>query len=91
MGLRILVVMKLRYDPAADAIYIYLSKKRRVSPTREMHSEHSMRLVDYDKEGNVIGIEILGTKQGIDVEGLPQEEDVAALLQAHGFQVLTHQ
>ncbi len=81
--------MKLRYDPAADAIYIYLGKKRRISYTKEMHKAHSMRLIDYDKENSPIGIEVLGTKQGIDVDGLPKQEEVAALLHAHGFKVLT--
>ncbi len=80
--------MKLRYDPAADAIYIYLGKKGRISYTREMHKAYSMRLVDYNKENSPIGIEILGTKQGIDVGELPKQEEVAALLQEHGFKVL---
>ena len=82
------IVIKLRYDPAADAIYIYLGKKRRLTCTKGMHNAHSMRMLDYDTENSPIGIEVLGTTRGIDVEGLPKQAELAALLQAYGFKVL---
>ena len=81
--------MKLRYDPTADGLYIYFGRKRRASQTKEVHRADSLCLIDYDKDGNPIGVEILGTRRGIDVTGLPREAEVAALLEAHGFEVLT--
>ena len=80
--------MKIRYDPIADGICIYFGGKRKASRTQEVPRQDSLCLVDYDKEGNPIGIEVLGTKTGIDVTGLPREEEVAELLRAHGFQAL---
>ena len=81
--------MKLRYSEDVDAIYVYLdSKRRRIEGTESIPSAKSERLVDYTKDGTPVGIEILGTKNGIDVSGLPRAEEVAELLRAHGFTVL---
>ncbi len=83
--------MKLEYSPDSDAIYIYLSRKRRSYRTQEIAWEPSFRLVDYGADGAPIGIEILGTKDGIDISGLPRAAEVSALLEAHGFRVLAPQ
>ncbi len=80
--------MRLEYDPTADGIYIYFNRKRRSFRTKKFPCKHSVILVDYDKEDNPIGVEILGTRAGIDLAGLPREEEIVALLQAHGFKVL---
>ena len=80
--------MKLRYSPTADALYIYFGRKRRSYGTKEMSTGYSMRLVDFGKDGEPLGVEILGTKAGIDVSGLPREHEVAGLLQEHGFRIV---
>ncbi len=80
--------MKLEYDPTADGIYIYFNRKRRSFRTKEVPCKHHVVLVDYDKEDNPIGVEILGTREAIDLAGLPRAEEIAALLQGHGFKVL---
>lgn len=79
--------MKFRYDQEADAIYIKFDSRRRIDGTERMPGAW-LRLVDYTKDGTPVGIEILGTKNGIDVFGLPRAEEVAELLRAHGFTVL---
>ncbi len=47
--------MKIQYDNVADAMYIYL-KKGKVAKTAKMAGR---LLVDLDRSGKVIGIEIL--------------------------------
>jgi len=47
--------MKIEYDKIADAMYIYL-KKAKVFKTIKMQDR---LIVDLDKKGNVIGIEVL--------------------------------
>jgi len=51
--------MKIRYDPEADALYIRF-RDTKVDHTTEL-DENTM--VDYDKDNQVIGIEILFVKE----------------------------
>ena len=51
--------MKIKYDPEADAMYITL-KEAEVETTKEIEQN---LILDYDKDGNVIGIEILFVKE----------------------------
>ena len=55
--------MNIKYDPKADAAYIYLvDKKTKVAETKELTDEI---FVDYDKEGKPLGIEIIGVKDRV--------------------------
>lgn len=81
--------MRLKYSPTADALYISFGRRWRSHRTQEVSKGYSMRLVDFGKDGEPIGVEILGTRYGIDVRGLPREEEVAAVLRDHGFQLLS--
>lgn len=51
--------MKIRYDPDADAMYIRLDDGK-VETTREIDDN---TILDYDKSGNLVGIEILFVKE----------------------------
>ena len=51
--------MKIRYDPEADALYIKF-REAKVDHTKELDGS---TIVDYDKSGQVIGIEILFVKE----------------------------
>ncbi|MGB8816055.1 MAG: DUF2283 domain-containing protein [Minisyncoccia bacterium] len=48
--------MKIQYDKIADAMYVYLGFKKKIAKTIEINDR---LLVDVDKKGNVIGIEML--------------------------------
>ncbi len=62
--------MNVRYDPKADAAYIYLTEnkgsssnsKTKVAETKELSDEI---FVDYDSEGRPLGIEIIGVKDRV--------------------------
>ena len=55
--------MNIKYDPKADAAYIYLvDKKSSVAETKELSDEI---FVDYDKDGRPLGIEIIGVKDRV--------------------------
>jgi uncharacterized protein YuzE len=58
--------MEITFDKKADAVYIYL-KKKKVFETKEITDD---TIVDLDKDGNVIGIEILSASKRISVEEL---------------------
>jgi uncharacterized protein YuzE len=47
--------MKVRYDPEADVLSILLSE----APVEESDEDKPGVILDYDKSGNVVGLEIL--------------------------------
>lgn len=51
--------MKIRYDPDADAMYIKL-RKDKVDHTKEIDQN---TIIDFNKAGQVIGVEILFVKE----------------------------
>ena len=51
--------MKIKYDPDADAMYLTL-RKDKVASTKEIDEN---TIIDFDKNGQVIGIEILFVKE----------------------------
>jgi uncharacterized protein YuzE len=53
------------YDPEADAAYIYLDGTIRAggaTKTREVKGDRDVYL-DFDKDGRLIGVEVLGLKR----------------------------
>ncbi|HLD06222.1 MAG TPA: DUF2283 domain-containing protein [Candidatus Nanoarchaeia archaeon] len=68
--------MKIRYDPDADAMYITL-RDAEVASTKKMDKT---TIVDYDKEGQLIGVEILFVKETN--PGLLREIQVENLISA---------
>lgn len=51
--------MKIKYDKEADAVYIEL-KESKFSHNKKLDKN---TIMDYDKENNIIGIEILFVKE----------------------------
>lgn len=71
--------MHVEYDSESDAIYVTL---RQPDGSVETEFIDDARYVDYDAAGNVVGVELLGVSQGIDLEGLPEAEKIAEALNA---------
>ena len=56
-------MMKIEYDKDVDAAYIYIEhpiRKGQVKNTIEINEDIS---VDFDKEGNLLGVEILDASE----------------------------
>jgi len=51
--------MKLEYDPAADALYVYLNDQ----PIIKSEQIKPGIILDYDEAGNVVGIEVLSASK----------------------------
>ena len=51
--------MKIKYDSDADAMYISM-RKDRIAKTREIDEN---TVIDFNKKGQVIGVEILFVKE----------------------------
>ena len=58
--------MRVRYDEQVDALYIRLKE----APYHESDEIKEGFILDYDKDGNVIGIEILDASEYLSVDEL---------------------
>lgn len=73
--------MELKYDSAADAVYINLSSK----PYAYGIDLDNERRVDYSEDGTPTGIELLCVSNGVNLIDLPHSEEMAESLQSEGF------
>lgn len=75
--------MKSKYDPQADAVYIYLSDNP-YAYGRDLDDE---RRIDYAADDSPIGVELLCVSEGVNLGGLPQIDEIAGALEAEGIKV----
>lgn len=75
--------MELKYDEQADAAYIYLSSKP-YAYGRDLDDE---RRIDYASDNTQIGVELLYISKGVNVDGLPQPDEIANLLETKGIRI----
>lgn len=61
--------MKVLYDEKSDAVFIRLDDKKKIV---ESHEVETGVILDYDENGQVIGIEILKVGERIDPEQLKE-------------------
>ena len=54
--------MKVTYDPEVDVLRIILSKR----PVEESDEDKPGIILDYDKQGNIVGLEILDASKRIE-------------------------
>ncbi len=54
--------MKITYDPEVDVIRIILSD----TPIEESDEEKPGVIIDYDKDGNLVGLEILDASKRVE-------------------------
>jgi len=53
--------VKVTYDPEVDVLRILLSN----APTEESNEEKLGVILDYDKDGNIVGLEILDASKRV--------------------------
>lgn len=67
--------MTLKIDRTVDAAYVTIS---------ELPVDHTVRLdahrlVDYAEDGSIVGIEFLSVSRGVNLQGLPEQTELARL------------
>ena len=72
----------ITYDPEVDVLYVQLADGK-VSRTVSLDD---FRLIDYSKDGRVIGIEFIDASAGIDLSDIPFSETVEKLIGQSGRQ-----
>jgi uncharacterized protein YuzE len=75
--------MKLRYDPEADAAYVYVAgliPDGGVDRTEDVsRGGQYERGIDYDAADHILGYEFLNVSRGVDLAGLPHRNELAEL------------
>jgi uncharacterized protein YuzE len=72
--------MLVSYDPEADAVYVSLrplAVDEAVHRTVELDEQ---RNIDYDANGEPVGVEFLWVSDGIDLAGVPRSDEIRDLL-----------
>jgi Protein of unknown function (DUF2283) len=78
-----ITAMRLEFDPEVHAVYITL----RDEPFAWGLDLDSDRHIDFGADNQPTGIELLYVNLGVDVRGLPRQDQVAELLRAHCIQI----
>lgn len=73
--------MIVRYDDEADALYVYF---RAIEPggVKRTRMLDDRRNIDYDADGQPVGVEFLCVREGISLDGIPRAEEIASALRA---------
>ncbi len=79
------MIPRLEYDRELDALYIYLRPLDGVART-ESRVDLS-RNIDYDIEGNAVGVEFWNVHLGLNLDGVPEHDAVLRLLETRHFRV----
>ena len=61
--------MRIHFDEKSDAVYIRLDKSKKIIESQEVEKGV---VLDFDEQGKVIGIEILGVKKRIPIDQLKE-------------------
>ena len=75
--------MKFKHDAQADAIYIYLSDKP-YAYGKDLDDE---RRIDYAADNTPIGVELLCVSKGINLDGLPNVDEIAGVMKGEGIKI----
>lgn len=78
------MTLDFKYDKEADAVYIHLDD-RSCAYTKPLDD---MRYVDYASDDTPIGIELLGVSDGVNLDDLPEQAQVAKLLEGKHIKAL---
>ena len=70
----------VRVNEAGDILYLRFLRAP-IASTREFGD---LRCADYDGEGRLVGIELIGLPDGVSLRGLPEASRVREALRAHG-------
>ncbi len=68
--------MKFEYDKEADAAYIYLEDSIADSPAEKTIELNDNIIVDFDKNGKLLGIEILSASKVLHKKSLLEAQSI---------------
>ncbi len=75
--------MKIEYDRGVAAAYFSLSA---AASTRQEKLDDA-RIIDYDADGKVVGVEFITPSRGMDLTGVPRATEIAREARKLGLRV----
>lgn len=72
--------IEVSVNDVGDILYLRF-KQAKIAACREFGD---LRNLDYDAEGRLIGVELIGLPGGVSLRGLPEAERIREALLAHG-------
>ena len=76
--------MKIEYDRGVDAAYVSFS----TATVARQEKLDDARIIDYDADGIVVGIEFLAPSLGLDLTGVPRATEIVREARRMGLSVL---
>lgn len=73
----------LSYDTEADVLYVEFSSAQ-VDRTVAMGD---LRMVDYDRDGAVLGVEFVSASSGVDLDGVPFAKTIEHAIRNGGLSI----
>ena len=78
------MTLAIEYDREANAVYIHINDK----PCALTKPLDDMRYIDYASDNTVVGIELLCVSEGVNLDDLPEQTQVAKLLEDKNIKAL---
>lgn len=72
--------IEVRVNDVGDILYLRFLRAK-IATSREFGD---WRNLDYDSDGNLIGVELIGLPGGVSLDGLPEADRIRDALIAHG-------
>ncbi len=72
--------IEVRVNDVGDILYLRFQKAK-IAACREFGD---LRNLDYDSDGHLIGVELIGLPGGVSLLGLPEAERIREALREHG-------
>jgi uncharacterized protein YuzE len=71
-------------DPFADAVYVEVSDE----PVASTVGLDAQRILDYNAQGEIVGMEFLAVRRGVDLRNLPYRDELASYFGEHRIRVI---
>ena len=75
--------MKIEYDRTVDAAYFSFS----VAASTRQEKLDNARIIDFDADGEVVGVEFIAPSLGMDLTGVPRAIEIAREARKLGLRV----
>lgn len=75
--------MKIDYDRGVDAAYFAFA----TGASARQEKLDDARIIDYDADGNLLGVEFITPSLGLDLTGVPRAEEIARGARKMGLSV----
>lgn len=75
--------MKVDYDRNVDAAYFSFS----IAESARQEKLDDARIIDYDAQGEVVGVEFITPSRGMDLTGVPRATEIAREARRLGLRI----